>query len=69
LGVSLADMDLTDYDGVSFYIKAEPAVAGSAMAGENNETWIVGSWHVPKKLDGNKSSVLSVQAAWSAIWK
>jgi hypothetical protein len=48
LGVSLADMDLTDYDGVSFYIKAEPAVAVTAMAGENNETWMVGSWHVPK---------------------
>lgn len=48
ISVSLADMDLTDYDGVSFYIKAEPAIAVSATAGENSETWIVGGWHVPK---------------------
>ncbi len=47
MGVSLQDMDLTEYDGVSFYVKAEPAVKISAKMGENNETWIVGSWNVP----------------------
>jgi len=47
--VGLRDMDLTEYDGISFFVKAEPAIALSATVGENNETWIVGSWHVPKE--------------------
>jgi len=46
--VSLADMDLSDYDGVMFYIKAEPAVVVSGYANEKDETWILGNWHVPK---------------------
>ena len=49
MSVSLRDMDLTEYDGISFYIKAEPAVSIGANIGENNETWIVGSWNVPGK--------------------
>jgi len=49
MGVSLRDMDLTDYDGISFFVKAEPAVKLSASAHENNETWIVGNWHVPRE--------------------
>lgn len=48
IGVSIADMDLTDYDGISFFVKAEPAVDLSATVSENNETWIIGSWHVPR---------------------
>ncbi|MBD3183156.1 hypothetical protein GF312_12750 [Candidatus Poribacteria bacterium] len=47
MGVNLREMDLTEYDGISFYIKAEPAVSLSASMGENNETWIVGNWNVP----------------------
>lgn len=49
VSVNLADMDLTDYDGVSFFIKAEPAVVVSGSAYENDESWILGSWHVPKE--------------------
>jgi len=48
VSVNLADMDLTDYDGISFFVKAEPAVDLSASVYENNESWIIGSWHVPK---------------------
>lgn len=48
MGVSLQDMDLTEYDGISFFIKAEPAVMLSASMNENNETWIVGNWHTPR---------------------
>jgi len=48
ISVSLSDMDLTEYDGISFYIKAEPAVAVKASSYENSETWIIGNWHVPK---------------------
>ncbi|HGE72658.1 TPA: hypothetical protein ENX78_17610, partial [Candidatus Poribacteria bacterium] len=48
VSINLSDMDLTDYDGVSFFIKADPAVVVSATASEKDETWIVGSWHVPK---------------------
>ncbi len=48
LSINLSDMDLTDYDGISFFIKADPAVVVSASAYEKDETWIVGSWHVPK---------------------
>ncbi len=47
LGVNLKDMDLTEYDGVSMFIKAEPAVKLSATMRESNETWDIGSWHVP----------------------
>jgi len=47
LSVSLQDMDLTEYDGISFFVKAEPSVSVSAKMGESNETWIVGSWNVP----------------------
>jgi len=49
ISVSLRDMDLTEYDGISFFVKAEPAVSMSASMGENNETWIVGNWNVPGK--------------------
>jgi len=49
LSVSLRDMDLTEYDGISFFVKAEPSVSMSAKMGENNETWIVGSWNVPSE--------------------
>ncbi|HGJ67088.1 TPA: hypothetical protein ENS27_17140 [bacterium] len=49
ISVSLADMDLTEYDGISFYIKAEPAVMVTASSYENSETWMIGSWHVPSK--------------------
>ncbi|MGQ9610689.1 MAG: ligand-binding sensor domain-containing protein [bacterium] len=48
IAVSVADMDLTDYDGISFFVKAEPAVDLSASVYENNETWVIGSWHVPR---------------------
>jgi hypothetical protein len=47
MSVSLRDMDLTDYDGISFFVKAKPAVSMVASMGESNETWIVGSWNVP----------------------
>ncbi len=47
MGVSLKDMDLTEYDGVSFFVKAEPSVKLSATMREANETWDIGSWHVP----------------------
>jgi hypothetical protein len=49
MGVGLSDMDLTEYDGISFSVKAEPAVSMSASMGENNETWIVGNWNVPSE--------------------
>ncbi len=49
MSVSLMDMDLTDYDGISFFIKAEPAVQMSASMYENEESWIVGDWHVPSE--------------------
>ena len=49
VGVNLEDMDLTGYDGISFFVKADPAVKISANMGENNETWIVGSWNVPRE--------------------
>ena len=47
MGVDLKDMDLTEYDGISFFVKAEPAVKLKASMHENKETWIVGNWHVP----------------------
>jgi hypothetical protein len=47
MGVSLEDMDLTEYDGISFFVKAEPAVRLSGSMYENNESWILGNWHVP----------------------
>ena len=47
LSVSLRDMDLTDYDGISFFIKAEPAVKLGAVMHESNESWDVGHWNVP----------------------
>jgi ligand-binding sensor domain-containing protein len=47
LRISLRDMDLTDYDGISFFVKADPGVKLSATMSESNETWDVGYWHVP----------------------
>lgn len=47
ISANLRDMDLTEYDGISFYVKADPAIKISANMREENETWIVGSWHVP----------------------
>lgn len=47
LRVSLRDMDLTDYDGISFFIKAEPAVKLGAVMHESNEAWDIGRWNVP----------------------
>lgn len=48
ISVNLDDMDLTEYDGISFFVKADPAVDVTATVYENNETWVIGSWHVPK---------------------
>ena len=47
--VSISTMDLTEYDGISFAIKAEPAVRLNADIGEINETWAVGNWNVPNE--------------------
>ena len=47
LNANLRDMDLTDYDGISFFIKAEPAVKLGAVMHESNESWDIGNWNVP----------------------
>lgn len=49
MNVNLQDMDLTEYDGISFFVKAKPAVSMQASMGENNESWIVGNWNVPSE--------------------
>ncbi|MBM3235440.1 hypothetical protein FJZ31_03995 [Candidatus Poribacteria bacterium] len=46
-GVNISAMDLTEYDGISFFIKAKPAVQLNADIGEISETWAVGNWNVP----------------------
>jgi hypothetical protein len=49
LGVNISAMDLTEYDGISFFIKARPAVQLNADIGEISETWAVGNWNVPSE--------------------
>ncbi len=45
---NISSMDITEYDGITFSIKAEPAVQFKADIGEINETWSIGRWSVPK---------------------
>lgn len=48
LAVNISSLDITEYDGITFFIKAEPAIRFKADISEINETWSIGSWNVPK---------------------
>ncbi len=48
-GVNISSMDFTEYDGVSFFVKAEPAVKMNADVSEKSETWAIGNWNVPNE--------------------
>lgn len=47
IGVSLENLDITEYDGFSFFVKSDTPIKVNVDFSEERESWSAGSWRVP----------------------